>query len=56
MYRATSGGSFQEINGEKTVLPGGHGIQVDDPKKAAKTILGTIDYLNKLQSSPIENE
>ena len=56
VYRATSGGSFQEINGEKTVLPGGHGIQVDDPKKAAKTILGTIDYLNKLQSSPIENE
>lgn len=29
------------------MVKGGHGIQVDDPKKASKMILETIDHLNK---------
>ncbi len=38
------------------MIKGGHGIQVDDPKKAAKRILQTRDYLNNPPNYPIDRE
>jgi len=38
------------------LMGGGHGIQVDDPKKAAKTIVGLRDYIISPHDSPIEVE
>ena len=38
------------------LVAGGHGIQVDDPKKAAKTIIGLRDYIVRAPNNPIEVE
>lgn len=55
VHRVMSGGK-RVIGGETKVLRGGHGIQVDDPKKASRVILETIDTLNNPPKYPLKRD